>query len=438
MIKVFDAFSGIGGFRSALERVGGFEFVAWCEIDKFAQKAYRALYDTGGEQFYENIRNIDAGELADFDLLVGGFPCQPFSVCGARKGFADERGDLFFELARILEGKRPRYFLLENVPGLMGIDSGRTFAKIIETLCELGYCVEWRVYNSADYLPQVRKRVYIAGCFGNNCSDKILAVGRSHSQNSRKTEQLIGGSQGSRVYNPNGLASTQCSGSGGMGGKTGLYFIDCNPNPQMTDIARCVTARQNSGVSKHRGEHSAVFCDLNENPQITDAARCLHMRMDQRDAGPISFPTFTETILSGSTGEKMRDVLYDSHENYSAKESCRDTDPRAILNPFKEKTWQNGRRIKEPNEPMFTLTVTDRHGIVHHGRIRRLMPIEAWRLQGFTDEQFHKVQAIGMSDAQLYKQAGNAVSVPVVEDIARHLLEFDKEINAYGKRNQDF
>ena len=406
MIRVFDAFSGIGGFRSALERVGGFEIVAWCEIDKFAQKAYRALYDTGGEQFYENIRNIDAGELADFDLLVGGFPCQPFSVCGARKGFADERGDLFFELARILESKRPRYFLLENVPGLMGIDSGRTFAKIIETLCELGYCVEWRVYNSADYLPQVRKRIYIAGCFGINCSGKILAVGRSDRQNSRKTEQIIGGSQGSRVYDPNGLASTQCSGSGGMGGKTGLYFIDCTPEPQMTDIARCVTARQNSGVSNHKGEHSAVFCDLNENPQITDAARCLHTRMDQGVTGT-------------HRGERSGVLVEDS--------------PRAILNPFKEKTWQNGRRIKEPNEPMFTITVTDRHGIVHHGRIRHLMPIEAWRLQGFTDEQFHKVQAIGMSDAQLYKQAGNAVSVPVVEDIARHLLEFDKEINAYGK-----
>ena len=130
MIRVFDAFSGIGGFRSALERVGGFEIVGWCEIDRFAQKAYKALYDTGGEQFYENIRDIDVGKLADFDLLIGGFPCQPFSVCGARKGFADERGDLFFELARLLEAKRPKYFCFENVPGLMGIDSGKTFAKI--------------------------------------------------------------------------------------------------------------------------------------------------------------------------------------------------------------------------------------------------------------------------------------------------------------------
>ena len=403
MIRVFDAFSGIGGFRSALERVGEFEIVGWCEIDRFAQKAYKALYDTGGEQFYENIRDIDVGKLADFDLLIGGFPCQPLSVCGARKGFADERGDLFFDLARLLEAKRPKYFCFENVPGLMGIDSGKTFAKIIETLSQLGYCVEWRVYNSADYLPQVRKRVYIAGCLGIDCSGKILAFGKSDSQNCRKTEQIIGGSQGTRVYDPDGLAVTQCSGSGGMGGKTGLYFIDSNPPPNLTENARCITARQNSGVSHHKGEHSAVFCDLNENPQITENARCLHTRMDLG-------------VTNGThKGERSGVLIEDG--------------PRAIINPFKETTRQNGRRIKNPNEPMFTLTVTDRHGIVHHGRIRRLMPIEAWRLQGFTTEQFEKVAATGMSDAQLYKQAGNAVSVPVVEEIARNLLKFDEEIN---------
>ena len=78
IIRVFDAFAGIGGFRSGLERAGGYEFVGWCEIDKFAQQAYRALYDTGGEAFYENIRTISTGALADFDLLVGGFPCQPY------------------------------------------------------------------------------------------------------------------------------------------------------------------------------------------------------------------------------------------------------------------------------------------------------------------------------------------------------------------------
>jgi DNA (cytosine-5)-methyltransferase 1 len=199
-----------------------------------------------------------------------------------------------------------------------------------------------------------------------------LAFGESDSENSRKIKQLIGGSQGQRVYTSDGLAVTQCSGSGGMGGKTGLYFIDYNPPPNITDLARCVTARQDSGVSNHKGEHSAVLVE---------------------------------------------------------------DEPRAIINPFKETTRQNGRRIKEPNEPMFTLTVTDRHGIIHHGRIRRLMPCECWKLQGFTKEQFEKVAKAGMSDAQLYKQAGNAVTVNVVEAIARNLLEFDKELNAYGKHD---
>ena len=367
MIRVFDAFSGIGGFRSAFERVGGFKTVGWCEIDRFAQKSYRALFDTGGEQFYENIRDIDTAGLADFDLLVGGFPCQPFSVAGKRLGTADERGDLFFELARILEAKRPRYFIFENVPGLLGIEKGQTFKVILETLSKLGYCVEWLVHDSAGFgIPQSRKRVYLAGCLGVDCSGKILAFGNCDEENSRKVKQLIGGSQGQRVYAPDGLAVTQCSSSGGMGGKTGLYLIDMNYPPTLTEKARCITARQDSGVSKHKGEHSGVL--------VEDG-------------------------------------------------------PRAILNPIKEEVYQNGRRVKEPNEPMFTLTVVDRHGIVHQGRIRRLMPIECWRLQGFTTEQFRKVEAAGLSDAQLYKQAGNAVTVNVVEALARNLLKFDEDMN---------
>lgn len=100
--------------------------------------------------------------------------------------------------------------------------------------------------------------------------------------------------------------------------------------------------------------------------------------------------------------------------------------PRAIINPFKENTRQNGQRIKEPNEPMFCITVTDRHGIVHKGRIRRLMPIECWKLQGFTKEQFYKVQSLGISDSQLYKMAWNAVTVNVAQAIAKNLLKFNR------------
>lgn len=184
---------------------------------------------------------------------------------------------------------------------------------------------------------------------------------------------MIGGSQGKRVYQTDGLAVTQCSGSGGMGGKTGLYWIDMNPPPNLTDNARCLHTRYGNGSVRgsHKGERSGVLVE--------------------------------------------------------------DEGPRAILNPFKEHTRQQGRRVKEPNEPMFTLTVTDRHGIIHRGRIRRLMPVECWALQGFSKEQFQKVADTGMSDAQLYKQAGNAVTVNVIEALGRNLRKFHEELVKNGQ-----
>lgn len=100
--------------------------------------------------------------------------------------------------------------------------------------------------------------------------------------------------------------------------------------------------------------------------------------------------------------------------------------PRAVLAPEKEKTRQQGRRMKEPEEPMFTITAQDRHGILRYGKVRKLMPIECWRLQGFTDEQFYKAQATGLSDGRLYKMAGNAVSVPVISAIGSRIKALDE------------
>lgn len=224
----------------------------------------------------------------------------------------------------------------------------------------MGYGVEWCVHNSANFgVPQQRRRLYIVASLGGRGTGEIFPLPGG---NAEDLKQLIPGPQGQRVYDPSGVACTQCAGSGGWGGKTGLYFIDMNSNPVITRHARCITARQDSGVSNHRGEHSAVL--------VTD-------------------------------------------------------EPRAIISPDREKVRQQGRRIKEPNEPMFTITAQDRHGVLHHGRIRKLMPIECWRLQGFTDEQFYKASATGLSDGRLYKMAGNAVSVPVISAIGIKL----KEIN---------
>ena len=128
-------FAGIGGFRAGLTRVGGFQCVGHCEIDKYAEASYRAIHDIRKEErYYPDARAIDPNDLPDFDLLCGGFPCQAFSLAGRRKGFDDARGTLFFEIARLAETRRPSYLLLENVPGLLNHDGGRTFAAILSAL----------------------------------------------------------------------------------------------------------------------------------------------------------------------------------------------------------------------------------------------------------------------------------------------------------------
>lgn len=175
-IKFFDMFAGIGGFRSGLEAIGGFECVGYCEIDKYAKQAYEAMYDTGGELYFDDARKIVPEQLPDFDLLVGEFPCQSFSIAGARKGFDDIRGTLFFEIARIAAVKKPKYLFLENVPGLLNHDEGRTFETILRTLDELGYDVCCQVLNSKNFgVPQSRNRVFIIGYNRGKCAGEVLS-----------------------------------------------------------------------------------------------------------------------------------------------------------------------------------------------------------------------------------------------------------------------
>ena len=168
-------FAGIGGFREGLTRAGGFVCVGHCELDRNAERSYRALFDTKGEWYCEDIRNAEPEQLPEFDLLCGGFPCQSFSVAGHRGGFSDPRGTLFFELARLAEARKPAYLLFENVPGLLYHDCGRTFAAILHELEGMGYGLEWQVLNSRDFgVPQSRKRVYLIGYLDERCRGKVF------------------------------------------------------------------------------------------------------------------------------------------------------------------------------------------------------------------------------------------------------------------------
>ena len=329
LIKFVDMFSGIGGFREGLTRAGGFECVGHCEIDKYANRSYNALFDTKGEWFIEDARKADPSTMPDFRLLCGGFPCQTFSIAGSRKGFGDPRGTLFFELARLAEARKPSYLLFENVPGLLSHDGGRTFATILNTLDRLGYGVEWQCLNSKDFgVPQSRNRVYIVGYLDERCRGKVFPLTETTGGSLIQTH---GGHQGERVYSPEGLSCTLAANPGGFGGKTGLYEVSV-----------------------------PIKCATKTGYQLAQVG----------DSIDLSYATV------------------------------------------------NSRRGRVGKEIAHTLTTGCQQG---------LTPRECLRLQGWADDRIDTVLAI-QSDNQAYKQAGNGVTVNVVEAIGRRIAAMDAEL----------
>ena len=198
-IEYFSMFSGIGGFELGIEQAdslrqiqqknnGGksdgkaklqmWECVGYSEINKYAIATYSKHFPT--HKNYGDATKINPMDLPDFDLLVGGFPCQAFSIAGKREGFKDTRGTLFFEIARVLERKQPRMLVLENVKGLLNHDGGNTFTKILSEIDELGYDAEWEVLNSKNFgVPQNRERVFIVGHLRGEPFKQVFPLGNN-------------------------------------------------------------------------------------------------------------------------------------------------------------------------------------------------------------------------------------------------------------------
>ena len=179
-IRFFSAFSGIGGFELGLENAAKSagleaECIGHAEIDKFAEAVYQNHFP--GNKNYGDITKINAKELPDFDILVAGFCCQSYSTAGKRKGLKDERGQLVYDLIRIIKEKRPKIIVLENVKAILGNASGTSFSTILSELAELGLYVEWNVLNSSHYgVPQERERVIIVGVLGEIPSEPIFPL----------------------------------------------------------------------------------------------------------------------------------------------------------------------------------------------------------------------------------------------------------------------
>jgi len=271
-MKYISLFAGIGGFDLALNRLGH-ECVWANEWDKYAAQIYKKNFSKRwiqnkeggnnanikvGEEVYNridqrDIRTVPTSEIPNHDLLVAGFPCQAFSIAGKRRGFNDTRGTLFFEIARILKDKQPKFFILENVKGLLSHDNGNTFKTIISTLTELGYDLQWQVLNSKNFgVPQNRERVFIVGHLRGQPRPEVFPIGTSNTEN--EPERVLAHTLNSsdwrganrnqkqttirtdeqntqeRGYKPTagGISQTLAGNAGGQGGKTGLYAIPTN------------------------------------------------------------------------------------------------------------------------------------------------------------------------------------------------------------------
>jgi DNA (cytosine-5)-methyltransferase 1 len=190
-MRFFDMFSGIGGFHEGIHRaMPEAECIGYSDIDKKAISVYEKHFE--GVKNYGDATKINPGDLPDFDLLCGGFPCQSFSIAGKRRGLQDIRGTLFVEIVRLAKAKRPRLLLLENVKGLLNHDGGETLATILDSFSELGYALEWEVINSKNFgVPQDRSRIFIIGHFGGEPTRQVFPLGNCN-------EAIIGDVQGSR------------------------------------------------------------------------------------------------------------------------------------------------------------------------------------------------------------------------------------------------
>ena len=195
--------------------------VGYSEIDKYAIQTYEHNFGKEVPNF-GNATTINTADLPDFDLLVGGFPCQAFSVAGKRAGFNDTRGTLIFDVVRILRDKRPRHFVLENVKGLLSHESGKTFSHILEILTDTGYDVSWSIHNSKNYgVPQNRERVYIIGNLRGEPRPQVFPL-RGEGQapinqlgNIDQHKRERGNPQTGRVYSPQGVSPTLSTMQGG-------------------------------------------------------------------------------------------------------------------------------------------------------------------------------------------------------------------------------
>jgi DNA (cytosine-5)-methyltransferase 1 len=402
MISIGTDFSGIGSPEQALIKLGvEHESKFACDYDKFAKQSYLANYKP--DIFYDDITKRNHKQTPYVDLYVAGFPCQAFSMAGKREGFDDTRGTLFFDLLQYLNEQKPKYFILENVVGLLSHDRGRTFQTILDCLAKtvnkqyfltppqnLGYHIYYKVLNTKDYgVPQNRERIFIVGfredkhCFKfpkkmpleyslkdvlqDNYNSKYLLSQKAINKIERHNNKSLN----------NNISNTIHAGYYKQGGRDQQYIP--------VDDKYFLSDKMVQGIAKS---------NFRERKPLDTSGICSTLKI----GGDV--PCFD--VKGGSMQPYPRD--------------------------YKQKKVKRQLRFEAREDDLANCILTDSNSslVKKNKRIRRLTPLECLRLQGFPDSFYDKCKEDGLSDTQLYKQAGNSMTVDVMAYLIKEILVNEK------------
>lgn len=460
------------------------EYLSTLTLKKRQKEILKDEY-RNGEWYSNDIRNVDAGSLPTADCWCFGAPCQDFSIAGKRAGLEGDRSSLIREIFRLLEEQeeqnRPEWLIYENVKGMFSSNRGLDYLSILSEMDRLGYDIEWQNINSKWFVPQNRERIYTIGHLRRCGSRKVLPIERPGGENSVcQLGQLYGTEKecnpsGGRVYDPSGIAPTTGAGHGMSQPQIGLpCFVDMNYGAGIkeTDYARTLQARYYKGISNRSGEASGVAIKIigevnsSQDGQIHDISGISKCHSSGHNNSPkVAIPVLTpdraEKRQNGrrfkENGEPMFTLTTQDRHGVGIEVIGKCEGPSFIGNESRKRIYSdkgiapclNGIGNGGNTEPKIAIRVEEAannvfvckesgifvempEGFIVYAvwyekeqcyiAIRRLTPKECFRLQGWVDNYFERAAFVN-SDSQLYKQAGNGVTVPVVEAIAKNMMK---------------
>jgi len=421
-VKLLSLFSGIGAFEKALDRLGiAYDLVNYCEIDKYASKSYSAVHNVPESLNLGDVTKIDTSKLPkDIDLITYGFPCQDISLAGKQKGLFNENGTqtrsgLFFEALRIIEDTKPKVAIAENVKNLTAKKFKEQFEIVLDSLESAGYNNYWKVLNAKDYgMPQNRERVFIVsvrkdvdtGCFKFPEPVELNLI----------LKDLLNEEVDEKYYLSEKTIGYICA-----TGTKNFYY-----EPEMDlEIARPLSATMHK---MHRASTDNYVSDSyiqnDVRVEIKDGKPYIPVRENTKkgyteayEGDSINFEQPNSKTRRGRVGRQKAQTLTTSPQQ------------GVVINPLKNKSpygWHFEQQVYDANGITRAIKAGGGSGnipkVIEGLKIRRLIPLECWRLMGFDDEDFYKAEKVN-SDTQLYKQSGNSIVVNVLEAILNNLVE---------------